>query len=449
MFFRNNISNNNISSKFKIIFRSLQYRNYRLFFTGQSISLIGTWMQRIAMPWLVYHLTGSAFLLGVVSFAGQIPTFLLSPFAGVLSDQFNRYRVLLVTQVVSLVQALLLAIIALTGVIQIWHIVVLSIVLGCINAFDVPSRHAFVIEMVEKKEDLGNAIALNSLMFNGARLIGPSVAGVMLATTGEGVCFLINAVSYVFVIFSLLMMKVEKREVKKKVNNLFREMKEGLDYTFGFAPIKYLILLLGLVSLMGSSYQVLMPVFAKEILKGGSDTFGFLMGAAGLGALVGGVYLASRETILKLGRLIPAATSLFGLGLIILSFAKLVSFSIVLMIFIGLGLMLQTAASNTVLQTITDDDKRGRVMSFYAMAIMGTAPFGSLLAGTLAKLLGTPAAIFIGGITCVAGAAMFLRKLPGLKNIVRPVYVKMGIIPEVATGIQTATEPAAETSDIR
>jgi len=245
-----------------------------------------------------------------------------------------------------------------------------------------------------------------------------------------------------------LMMKVEKREVKKKVNNLFEEMKEGLDYTFGFAPIKYLILLLGLVSLMGSSYQVLMPVFAKEILYGGSDTFGFLMGAAGFGALIGAVYLASQETILKLGRLIPAATALFGSGLVILSFMKLVSFSIILMIFIGLGLMLQTAASNTVLQTITDDDKRGRVMSFYAMAIMGTAPFGSLLAGTLAKFLGTPAAILIGGITCVAGAALFLRKLPRLKRIVRPVYVKMGIIPEVAAGIQTATEPAAETSSV-
>jgi len=439
----------NISSKLKTIFRSLKYRNYRLFFTGQSISLIGTWMQRIAMPWLVYHMTGSAFLLGVVSFAGQIPTFILSPFAGVLTDQFSRYRVLLVTQIVSFVQALILAIIALTGVIEIWHIIVLSIALGCINAFDVPARHSFVIEMVERKEDLGNAIALNSLMFNGARLIGPSVAGIMLATTGEGVCFLINAVSYIFVIFSLMMMHVEKNEAKPKESRLFRDMKEGLIYTFGFPPIKYLLLLLGLVSLMGSSYQVLMPVFAKEILQGGSDTFGFLMGAAGFGALTGALYLASRETVLKLGRLIPAATALFGSGLIVLSLVRVFSVSMILMIFIGLGIMLQTAASNTVLQTITDNDKRGRVMSFYAMAIMGTAPFGSLLAGTLARLIGTSAAIFIGGAACVAGAVLFFRKLPGLKDIVRPVYIKMGIIPEVAAGIQTATEPAAETSDIR
>jgi MFS family permease len=443
-----NKNSSNISSRIKIIFRSLQYRNYRLFFGGQSISLIGTWMQRIAMPWLVYHMTGSAFLLGVVSFAGQIPTFILAPVAGVLTDRFSRYRVLLITQVFSLLQAMILAVLALTGIMQIWHLVVLSIVLGCINAFDVPSRHSFVVEMVEKKEDLGNAIALNSMMFNGARLIGPTVAGIMLATTGEGICFLINAVSYVFVIISLLMMKPDKKKIRKKKSNMLTDMKEGFNYTFGFAPIKYLLLLLGLVSLMGSSYQVLIPVFAKEILHGGSDTFGFLMGAAGFGALVGAGYLASRETILKLSRLIPAATALFAIGLIILSFSKLLIFSIILMVFIGLGLMLQTASSNTILQTITDDDKRGRVMSFYTIAIMGTAPFGSLLAGYLAKLIGTPATILISGATCLAGALIFLKKLPELKTIVRPVYVKMGIIPEVAKGIETASEPVAETDDL-
>ena len=426
----------------KIVFRSLQYRNYRLFFTGQSVSLIGTWMQRIALPWMVYHITGSVFLLGIVSFAGQVPTFILAPFAGVLTDRWRRYRVLLVTQIVSLVQALILAILALAGVIQIWHIVALSIMLGCINAFDIPSRHSFVVEMVEKKEDLGNAIALNSMMFNGARLIGPSIAGVMLATTGEGVCFLINAISYIFVVMSLLMMRLEKRETVKKKGNLLKDMKEGLDYTFGFAPIKYLLILLAVVNLMGASYQVLVPVFAKEILHGGSDIFGFLMGAAGFGALIGAVYLASRETVLKLGRLIPAATALFSIALIVLSFTKLFILSGVMMVFIGLGLMLQTASSNTILQTITDDDKRGRVMSFYTIAIMGTAPFGSLLGGFLAKTLGTPYTMLIGGVVCLAGAALFMKKLPELKSIVRPIYIKMGIIPEVASGIQTASEPA-------
>jgi MFS family permease len=441
-------NSNNISSRVKIIFRSLQYRNYRLFFSGQSLSLIGTWMQRIAMPWLVYHMTGSAFLLGLVSFAGQIPTFLLAPFAGVITDRFSRYKVLLITQIFSLVQAFLLAILALTGTIQMWHIVVLSIVLGCINAFDVPSRHSFVIEMVEKKEDLGNAIALNSMMFNGARLIGPSIAGLMLATAGEGICFLINAVSYIFVIASLLMMHIKPRELPKKENHLLKELKEGLDYTFGFAPIKHLILLLAIVSFMGSSYQVLMPVFAKEVLHGGSQTFGFLMGAAGLGALLGAIFLASRESVLRLGRIIPAAAGLFGAGLIAMSFLKFFPVTLILMVVVGLGLMLHTASSNTILQTITDDDKRGRVMSFYTMAIMGTAPFGSLLAGFLAKYIGTPETILIGGLSCVVGALIFLKKLPGLKSIVRPVYLKMGIIPEVAKGIQSASEPAGETSEL-
>ena len=408
------------------------------------MSLIGTWMQRIAMPWLVYHMTGSALLLGVVSFAGQIPTFLLSPFAGVITDRFNRYKVLLITQIFSLVQAFILAILALTGTIQMWHIVTLSIVLGCINAFDVPSRHSFVIEMVEKKEDLGNAIALNSMMFNGARIIGPSIAGLMLATAGEGICFLINAISYIFVIASLLMMHVKPREIPEKENHLLKELKEGLDYTFGFAPIKHLILLLAVVSLMGSSYQVLMPVFVKEVLHGGSQTFGFLMGAAGLGALLGAIFLASRESVLKLGRIIPAAAGLFGAGLIIMSFIKVYPITLILMVLIGLGMMMHTAASNTILQTITEDDKRGRVMSFYTMAIMGTAPFGSLIGGFLAKTIGTPETILIGGASCVIGALFFLKKLPELRNIVRPVYVKMGIIPEVATGIQTASEPASE-----
>jgi MFS family permease len=438
----------NFPARINTIFRSLKYRNYRLFFGGQSISLIGTWMQRIAMPWLVYHMTGSAFLLGVVSFAGQIPTFLLAPFAGVFTDRFNRYRVLLITQIVSLIQALILAILALTGSIQMWHIVTLSIILGCINAFDVPSRHSFVIEMVEKKEDLGNAIALNSMMFNGARLIGPSIAGVILATAGEGICFLINAVSYIFVISSLFMMHVRPRELPKKESHMLKELKEGLSYTFGFAPIKHLILLLGLVSLMGSSYQVLMPVFAKEVLHGGSATYGFLMGAAGLGALLGAIYLASRETLLRLGRIIPAAAGLFGVGLIIMSFMKVFPVTLILIMFVGLGLMLHTASSNTILQIITEDDKRGRVMSFYTMAIMGTAPFGSLLAGFLAKYIGTSETILVGGLTCVAGALIFLKKLPELKSIVRPVYVRMGIITEVAAGIQTASEPAADTSDL-
>lgn len=430
----------NTSLSLKTIFRSLKYRNYRLFFSGQSISLIGTWMQRIAMPWLVYHMTGSELLLGVVSFAGQIPTFLLAPFAGVVSDRWSKYRVLIVTQVASLIQASILAGLALTGNIQLWHIVALSIAMGCINAFDVPSRHSFVIEMVENKDDLGNAIALNSLMFNGARLLGPSVAGLLLAVTSEGVCFLINAVSYLFVIGSLLLMHVEVKKYNGTNKQIIRDLKDGLDYAFGFPPIRHLLLLLTIVSLTGMSYQVLMPVYAKNILEGGSSTYGFMMGAAGLGALAGAIFLASRTTVLRLGRLIPASTILAGIGLLILSFTHLFPVSLLMMMIIGAGMMLQSAASNTILQTITDDDKRGRIMSFYTMAVMGTAPFGSLLSGAMAKAIGTPHTILIFGICTIAGALIFLRKLPELRRIVRPIYVKLGIIREVAEGLQKSEE---------
>jgi MFS family permease len=437
----------NNSSRLKIIFRSLQYRNYRLFFGGQGISLIGTWMQRIAMPWLVYHITGSVVLLGVVSFAGQIPTFILAPVAGVLTDRWNRYYVLIVSQIVAMLQALALTWLFYSGTIEVWHIVGLSVLMGCFNAFDVPSRQAFVVDLVEKKEDLGNAIALNSLMFNGARIIGPSIAGVLLASAGEGICFLSNAISYLFVIASLLFMKVTPREKVKRNTHILKDMQEGFNYVFGFAPIKHLILLLGLVGLMSMPYTVLMPVFAKEILHGGSHTFGFLMGAAGCGALLGGLYLASRKTILRLGRIVPFAATISGIGLIAFSLSRYFLLSMLMMVIAGLGMMLHTASSNTILQTIVEEDKRGRVMSFYTMAIMGTAPFGSLMAGSLAKIIGSPNTILIGGIACIAGALFFFRKLPELKNIVRPVYVKMGIIPEVVTGIQTASEPALKQTD--
>lgn len=423
-----------------MIFRSLKYRNYRLFFYGQSLSLIGTWMQRIAIPWLIYRMTGSAMLLGISGFAGQIPSLFLSPFAGVITDRWNRYDVLLWSQVLSMVHAFLLAWLVLSGNVLIWQIILLSFFIGCISAFEIPARHSFVIEMVEKKEDLGNAIALNSLMFNGARLIGPSIAGVLLAATDEGICFLINGISFLCVIISLLLMKIRKKEPLLKKSDIRKELREGFAYVFGFLPIRHIILLLALVNVMVMFYSTLMPVFAKEILGGDSHTYGFLMGAAGMGALLGALFLASRETVIKLGRIIPAAVLLFGSGIVILSFSRMFSLSMIIMIFIGMGLMLQAASSNTILQTITDDDKRGRVMSFYTMAVLGTAPFGSLLAGWLAKSIGTPFTMMTGGIISIAGAIVFYRKLPELKQIVRPVYVKMGIIPEVARGIQNASE---------
>jgi len=414
-------------SGLRSVFRSLQYRNYRLFFAGQSVSLIGTWIQRIAMPWLVYDLTKSVFLLGLVGFAGQIPTLLLSPFAGVITDRWNRYHIMIATQVLAMLQAVILTILVFNKSVEVWHIVLLSSFLGCVNAFDIPARQSFVVKMVEKKEDLSNAIALNSSMVNGARLLGPSVAGVLLATTGEGICFLLNALSYVFVIWSLLLMKVTPFEKKETTNSVLKEFKEGFNYTFSSIPIKYTILLLALVSLMGMPYTVLMPVFAKDILHGGSHTFGFLMGASGLGALSGAFYLAWRKSLAGLDKVIPIASATFGLGLILFSFSRYFPLSLVLMVIVGLGMMLQMATSNTIMQTLVSNEMRGRVMSFYTMAFMGTAPFGSLLAGSSAKLIGVPSTILIGGIACILGAILFTRKLPEIAKAINIHNKKEGI----------------------
>jgi len=422
------------------IARSLRYRNYRLFFYGQSISLIGTWIQRITVPWLVYRLTGSVFLLGLVGFAGQIPTFLMSPFAGVLIDRWNRHKILVVTQILALIQAMVLALLFYEKTISVWHIAILSIFLGIINAFDMPARQSFVVDMIEKKEDLGNAIALNSSMVNSARLIGPSIAGVLISLTGEGMCFLINAISYLFVIAFLLMMKISPRKIAIQDTNVFQKFKEGFRYTFGSIPIRYIILLLALVSLMGMPYTVLMPVFAKTILHGGSHTFGFMMGATGIGALMGAVYMASRKNAAGLEKFIPWFAAIFGLGLILFSLSTNFILSLFLLFITGFGMLMQMTSSNTILQTIVDDDKRGRVMSFYTMAFMGTAPFGSLLAGALASKVGAPNTLLIGGVCCILGAIVFMRKLPKIKKSIRPIYIRLGILPEIAVGIEIATE---------
>jgi MFS family permease len=429
----------NQATGLRLLFRALKYRNYRLFFGGQTISLIGTWMQRIAMGWLVYRLTDSAFLLGIVGFAGQIPGFLVGPFAGVIADRVNRHRMLITAQVTAMIQASILAFLVLTGAIEVWHLVALSVLLGIIMGFDIPARQSFLIQMVENKEDLGNAIALNSSMFNLARLVGPSVAGILIAAVGEGICFALNAISYLAVITALLAMKVTPIKTERKENHIWRGLKEGFSYAFGFAPMKAIILLFGLVSLMGMPYQVLMPIFAKDILHGGAHTLGFLMGATGVGALFGAVYLASRKSVLGLERTIAVAAGVFGVGLVAFSMSRVLSLSLFLVLLVGLGMMVQMASSNTVLQTIVDDDKRGRVMSLFAMSFMGMAPLGSLLAGSLASKIGAPYTLLIGGSFCVLGSLLFAIKLPVLRKAVRPIYVKMGIIPEVATGIRTAT----------
>ena len=427
-------------TRFENVFRSLKYKNYRLFFYGQSISLIGTWMQRIATPWLVYSLTDSVFLLGLVGFAGQIPTFLIAPFAGVLIDRWNRYTILVITQILAMIQSLVLAFLFFDHSIQVWHIMLLSAFLGCINAFDMPARQSFVVDMIEKREDLGNAIALNSSMVNSARLIGPSIAGVLISMTGEGMCFLVNGLSYIFVITFLLMMKIPHRKVVVQDTRVLQGLKEGFLYTFSSIPIRYIIVLLALVSLMGMPYTVLMPVFAKNIIHGGPHTFGFLMGASGIGALTAAIYMASRKSVLGLVKLIPRFAALFGIGLITFSQSDIFMLSLLLMFVIGAGMIMQMTSSNTILQTIVDDDKRGRVMSFYTMAFMGTAPFGSLLAGYLASHIGAPNTLMIGGVSCILGAIFFSRKLPEIKRTIRPVYIRLGIISEVTKGVQTATE---------
>jgi len=424
----------------RLIFRALSHRNYRLFFGGQSISLIGTWIQQIAVNWLVYRLTQSAILLGVVGFTSRIPTFLLASFAGVLADKWSRHRILIVTQILSMLQAFILALLVLTDTIAIWHIISLSLFLGLINALDTPARQSFVVDMVDRSEDLGNAIALNSSMVNGARLVGPSIAGMLIATVGEGICFLLNGLSFFAVIISLLGMKIRSEKRETQGTPVWQGLKEGFAYAFGFSPIRSVLLLLGLVSLMGMPYMVLMPVFARDILNGGAHTFGFLIGASGCGALAGAIYLASRKSVLGLGRVIVITSSLFGIGLISFSLSRLFWLSFSLMILTGFGMMVQMASSNIVLQTIVDDDKRGRVMSFYTMAFMGMVPFGSLLAGSLASIIGAPNTIMIGGISCILGSVIFATKLPSLRRMVRPIYVKKGIIFEEPIEIQKLTE---------
>ena len=420
--------------------RALRYQNFRLFFGGQIVSLVGTWMQRIALAWLVYRLTNSAFLLGAVGFAGQIPTFILAPVAGVFADRWNRRKVLIVTQSLAMTQALILSALVLTGTLVIWHIFVLSMFLGVVNAWDTPVRQAFMVEMVEKKEDLSNAIALNSSMVNSARLLGPSLAGILIATVGEGMCFLLNCISYLAVIAALAAMKIATRDSARKRSGVWSGLTEGFTYAFGFAPMRSVLLLLALVSLMGMPYTVLMPVFAKDILHGGPHTLGFLMGASGVGALGGAVYLASRKSVLGLGKIIPLAAGLFGLGLIAFSRSHLLPLSILLMLATGFGMIVEMAASNTVLQTIVDDDKRGRIMSFFTMAFMGMTPFGSLLSGFLAGIIGAQNTLLLGGAACLIGAAVFAGKLPELRKLVRPIYVQKGIVSEIATGIQSAIE---------
>ena len=434
--------------RFGFMLRALRYRNYRLFFGGQIVSLIGNWMTSIATSWLVYRLTGSAWMLGIVGFSGQIPTFLLAPFAGILVDRVDKRRMLVATQTLAMLQSFALAAMTLSGRATVGGLIALSILDGIITAFDMPLRQSFVIDMIEKKEDLGNAIALNSSMVNAARLIGPSLGGLVIAAAGEGWCFFIDGASFSAVIVALLAMKVRPRAPKPRhAGGPLAELREGWDYMSGSAPIRSIILLLALVSLVGVPYTVLIPLFAGKILHGGPHTLGLLMTASGAGALAGAIWLASRKSVLGLGGVIPAAAAVFGAGLIAFSFSSVLWLSLLLMLATGAGFMVQMAASNTIVQTIVDDDKRGRVMSFFMMAFLGTAPFGSLLAGSLAERWGAPATLAFGGVCCLAGALWFARRLGVIRDAIRPIYRRMGILPQVSAAIESAEQITFETRD--
>lgn len=412
-------------------FRSLESRNYRLFYAGQSISLIGTWMQQVAMIWLVYRLTHSAFLLGIVGFAGQIPIFLLSPVAGVFADRWNRHRTVVVTQTLALVQAATLAILVLTGTAQVWHLVVLAIALGTINAFDMPTRQSLIVQLIERKEDLGNAIALNSAMVTATRILGPSIAGVLIGAFGEGICFLANAISYVAVIAALLAMRVARPPARRENCRMIDGLREGFAYVARLSPVRDTLILLAFVSFMGMPYYVLMPVFAKDVLGGGAHTLGFLLGAAGLGSLAGTAFLAARRNIRGAGAIIAAGAAVFGIGLVAFSVSRIVWLSMLFICVAGLGMMVQMACSNTLIQTVVDDDKRGRVMSLFTMAFIGMGPFGSLSAGALASRFGAPGALALGGLLCVAGSVVFAGRLKTMRKSLHPIYRKMGIMPDL------------------
>jgi MFS family permease len=412
------------ASKLPLALRALRHRNYQLFFSGQLISLTGTWMQSVAQSWLVYRLTGSALLLGFVGFSSQIPVFLLAPIGGTVADRFNRHRILVATQTVAMLLASTLATLTLTNYVKVWHLFALAAMLGLVNSFDIPARQAFVVDMVGR-DDLINAIALNSSMFNGARIVGPAVAGILVATIGEGWCFFANAVSYIAVITGLLLMKINRQRRVPLPGSALASIVEGFRYVGRTPPVRALLLLLGLVSLMGMPYAVLMPIFADQILHGGARGLGILMGASGTGALIGALSLAARQGIRGLGRWVAFSSAGFGVSIILFSLSRSFWLSAALLLPVGFSMMIQMASSNTLVQSMVPDNLRGRVMAVYSMMFMGMAPIGALLAGTLAGRLGAPNTVAIGGAICIAGSAVFSLRLPALRPEAQKIIVAL------------------------
>jgi MFS family permease len=409
--------------------RALRHRNFRLFFGGQSISLIGTWMTRVATSWLVYRLTKSSLLLGTVGFAGQIPTFLLAPLAGVIVDRIDRRKVLVWTQALAMVQSLALAWLTLSHRINVSEVLALSALQGVINAFDMPGRQSFMIRMVEDRADLSNAIAINSSMVNAARLLGPSLAGLLIAATNEGWCFLVDGVSYIAVIASLLMMRITHDAPQHHGATMMDQLRQGWDYVAASLPIRNILMLFALISLMGWPFMVLMPIFAAQVLHGGPHTLGFLMGAVGVGSLVSALSLVVRRSVRGLLKIIPTGAALFGVGLIAFGFSRSIWLSIPMMFVTGFGMMQGVTTSNTILQTLVDEKMRGRVMSYYTMAFVGMAPFGSLMAGALAHAIGAPRTVIISGVACILGSVWFWSRMAQIRSVMRPIYQRLGIVP--------------------
>jgi MFS family permease len=437
---QNEGSNDSSPRDFSHAWRALRHRNFRLFFGGQSISLIGTWMTRIATSWLVYRLTKSPLLLGMVGFAGQIPTFLLAPLAGVVVDRMDRRTLLVWTQSLAMVQSLLLAWLTLSHRINIPEVLVLSVMQGFINAFDMPARQSFMVRMVEDRADLSNAIAINSSMVNIARLAGPALAGLLIAATNEGWCFAADGISYIAVIASLLMMRLPVVHEERDTTTMVAQLAEGWTYVVGFLPIRTILLLFALLSLMGWPFMVLMPVFAAQTLHGGPHTLGFLMGAVGVGSLACALTMVMRKTVRGLTKMLPIGASIFGVGLVCFGFSKTLWLSMLMMLVTGFGMMQGLTASNTILQTLVDERMRGRVMSYYTMAFVGMAPFGSLLAGALAHAIGAPRTVIISGIACILGSLWFWSRLRKIRAQIRPIYERLGIVPQTNLVIEESAE---------
>jgi MFS family permease len=410
--------------------RALRHRNFRLFIAGQICSLIGYWMQNIAQSWLLYRLTESTTLLGVLAFAGSVPILLLAPFAGLWSDRANLHRLMFAIQILEMCQAAALAALAVAGVIAPWHIVTLSMLLGVLVAIELPVRHAYLLELVGDKTDLPNAVAVTSMMANTGRLIGPAVAGIAIAWIGEAGCFVLNTLSYIAVVVTFLMIRVTSSPRAATHASILAGLSEGLRYAWHFVPIRVLLSLLATTAFLAMPYSALMPALTRDVLGGGSEEMGFLVGAAGLGGVAGTVYLASRRNVRGLIGVIAYAIFGAGTALAIVPWSGHLWLALALLVILGFCLLVTSVSVNMILQTIVDDDKRGRVMSLYTAAFLGVAPFGSLAAGALADLVGVSATLTLCGITCACGALYLARKRPQIRQHIVPIYTRLGIRPK-------------------